>query len=261
MVNAKIIALLAGQGIAIADCVYCPHHPDDGCSCRKPKTGLWDMLSQKYHLDPSGTVFVGNRSSDVDCAKAIGCLSIRIYDEHPMTSLPDIIVDDLLQLATFLQKNSSLDRPLKTLEEVVTLSLHSRRLGKIIITTNGTFDLLHPGHQFLLSESRKYGDVLIVGVNSDASVRRYKGPNRPYESQEIRARKVAAFADAVFIFDADDPRPWLPHIRPHIHVNAETYGEECIESNVLSEIGAKLVLVPVHRELGSTSEKIRTRLV
>jgi rfaE bifunctional protein nucleotidyltransferase chain/domain len=135
----------------------------------------------------------------------------------------------------------------------------ARKRGKRIVTTNGAFDLLHPGHRFLLEEAKAQGDVLIVGVNSDASVRGSKGPGRPVELQDIRARKVAAYADAVFVFDDPDPRSWLPSIRPDVHVNAETYGRDCIEAPVLREIGATLVLVPVRKELGSTSEILRTR--
>lgn len=134
-----------------------------------------------------------------------------------------------------------------------------RASGKTVVTTNGTFDLLHAGHQFLLSEARKHGDILIVGVNSDASVRRYKGPDRPAEPEAVRAEKVAAFADVVFIFGDDDPRPWLPLIHPDVHVNAESYGKECVEAPVLKEIGALLVLVPARPDLGSTTEILRSR--
>jgi D-beta-D-heptose 7-phosphate kinase/D-beta-D-heptose 1-phosphate adenosyltransferase len=94
-------------------------------------------------------------------------------------------------------------------------------------------------------------------VNSDASVRRSKGPDRPVESHDIRAQKTAAFADAVFVFDEEDPRAWLPQIHPHVHVNAATYGEDCIEAPVLRAIGAALILVPVRPDLGSTSEILR----
>lgn len=134
-----------------------------------------------------------------------------------------------------------------------------RRDGKTIVTTNGAFDLLHAGHIFLLEETRKHGDILIVGVNSDASVRRCKGKTRPIEREDMRAQRVAKHADAVFIFDQDDPRSWLPIIRPNVHANAEIYGEHCIEAPVLREINARLVLIPIRPELGSTTEILQTR--
>ncbi len=144
-----------------------------------------------------------------------------------------------------------------SLAEAVLHAERCRAAGKTIVTTNGTFDLLHAGHLFLLSQARLQGDVVIVGVNSDASVKRYKGPDRPREPQNIRAQNVAGHADFVFIFDDDDPRPWLPLIRPHVHVNAATYGVECVEAGVLRWIGARLVLVPVRPELGSTTANLR----
>lgn len=146
-----------------------------------------------------------------------------------------------------------------SLQEAAVVAEKARAEGKTIVTTNGTFDLLHAGHLFLLSEARKQGDVLMVGVNSDASVRRYKGPGRPIEPEQVRAEHIAAHADAVFIFDDDDPRGWLKKIHPHVHANAETYGPECIEAPVLRQIGARLHLVPVKKELGSTTEKLQTK--
>ena len=144
-----------------------------------------------------------------------------------------------------------------SLADVVVCISEARDSGKKIVTTNGAFDLLHPGHLFLLEEARKHGDVLIVGVNNDAQVKRVKGEGRPAETEKIRAEKVAKHADFVFIFAGSDPREFLKAIRPDVHVNAETYGENCIEAEVLRNIGAKLVLVPVRKELGSTTEKIR----
>lgn len=141
-----------------------------------------------------------------------------------------------------------------TVEEIAQLTRSAQSDGKVVVTTNGSFDLLHPGHLFLLDEARKQGDILIVGVNSDASVKRYKGPDRPIESQDIRAAKVSEHADFVFIFDDDDPRNWLKIIRPNVHANAVTYGDDCIEKPVLDEIGATLYLVPIQEELGSTTE-------
>ncbi len=134
-----------------------------------------------------------------------------------------------------------------------------RSEGKTVVTTNGAFDLLHDGHRFLFEEARKHGDILIVGVNSDASVRRAKGKGRPVEPQDKRMRQAAAFADVVFVFDDPDPRAWLRLIRPNMHVNATTYGPDCIEAPVLQEIGATLVLVPVKEALGSTTEILRVR--
>lgn len=131
--------------------------------------------------------------------------------------------------------------------------------GQTVVTTNGSFDLLHQGHEFLLGECKKQGDILIVGVNSDVSVKRYKGPDRPIDSEDTRAGNAAKHADYVFIFDDDDPRSWLKEIRPNVHCNAASYGEDCIEAPVVKDVGATLYLVPIQTELGSTTEILRQR--
>lgn len=146
-----------------------------------------------------------------------------------------------------------------SLTDAVKESRKAQKEGGVVVTTNGSFDLFHLGHEFLLLESRKQGDVLIVGVNSNASVKRYKGEDRPIESEEVRAANVARLADYVFLFEEDDPREWLRMIRPDVHCNAASYGEDCIEKHVLQEIGAELYLVPVKKDLGSTTEILRKR--
>jgi D-glycero-beta-D-manno-heptose 1-phosphate adenylyltransferase len=146
-----------------------------------------------------------------------------------------------------------------SISEAAAFAEEARAQGKTVVTTNGSFDLFHPGHKFLLKESKKLGDVLIVGVNSDKSVKGYKGQGRPIDPEQKRAENVSAYADAVFIFDDADPSEWLKHIRPNVHANAETYGEECIEAPVLKELGVTLVLIPVKKELGSTTEILKNQ--
>src|SRR2546421_82096 len=94
--------------------------------------------------------------------------------------------------------------------------LRRRKLG--IVTSNGCFDLLHVGHVRYLQAARRLGDTLIVGVNSDGSVRRLKGPNRPINPAEDRAEVLAALdcVDYVVIFDEDTPRELLQQVRPDI---------------------------------------------
>ncbi len=134
----------------------------------------------------------------------------------------------------------------------------ARKAGKRVVTTNGVFDLFSVPHLLLLEFAKAQGDLLFVGVNSDASVRALKGEGRPVVPQEERARIVAGLAcvDCVFLFDDPDPRPWLPLIRPDAHVNSAEYTEECVEAGVLREIGAALVLHPRDTAHRSTSDVI-----
>lgn len=241
------------QGIHIEAFEFCPHIADDHCACRKPKTGMWEAHKKQFPLlRASETVMVGDKDEDVLLGQAIGCTTARILStQYPRTVEAEYLVRSLNELADILLAPA--DR-LYQFDEVVEFAEGIHAQGYSIVTTNGAFDLFHAGHRFLIDEAHKHGDFLIVGINSDASVRRAKGEGRPVQNEETRARMVARYADAVFIFDDDDPRPWLPKIKPQAHVNAATYGEQCVERPVLDQIGAKLILVPVKKELGSTTQ-------
>jgi D-beta-D-heptose 7-phosphate kinase/D-beta-D-heptose 1-phosphate adenosyltransferase len=120
-----------------------------------------------------------------------------------------------------------------------------RAKGKRIVTTNGSFDILHNGHLHILNEARQRGDVLIVGLNSDASVRSYKGKNRPVVPERRRAEMLLALrmVDYVHIFDEADPIAFLTEIKPDVHVNGSEYGENCIESETVTRGGGSIHIV------------------
>jgi len=120
-----------------------------------------------------------------------------------------------------------------------------RAKGKRLVTINGSFDVLHGGHLHILNEARKLGDVLIVGLNSDASVRRYKGPSRPIVPERQRAEMLLALrmVDYVHIFDEADPIAFLQEVRPDVHVNGSEYGENCIERDTVRRSGGTIHIV------------------
>jgi D-beta-D-heptose 7-phosphate kinase / D-beta-D-heptose 1-phosphate adenosyltransferase len=120
-----------------------------------------------------------------------------------------------------------------------------RAAGKRIVTINGSFDLLHAGHLHIIREASRQGDALIVGLNSDASVRRYKGPSRPLIAEGYRAELLLAlrFVDYVHVFDEPDPIAFLEEVRPDVHVNGAEYGAECVEASVVARYGGRLHLV------------------
>ncbi|MDD5041860.1 MAG: HAD-IIIA family hydrolase [Candidatus Peribacteraceae bacterium] len=250
-----VIQLLKAEGVRIEAAEQCPHRMEDACTCRKPKTGMWEALRSRFpNLTAEETILVGDMDRDIQMGRAIGCRTARIFSSKFPRAVPaDFLVRSLSELADLLLAPTE---RMQSLAGVVRIAQGARAKGQTVVTTNGAFDLFHSGHRFLLEEARKYGDVLIVGVNSDASVRKAKGEGRPLQSAETRARSVSRFADAVFIFDDDDPRPWLPQIKPQVHVNAATYGAQCVERPILDQIGAKLVLVPVKKELGSTTQHL-----
>jgi D-beta-D-heptose 7-phosphate kinase/D-beta-D-heptose 1-phosphate adenosyltransferase len=127
--------------------------------------------------------------------------------------------------------------------------VHRRRLaGQSIVFTNGCFDILHLGHVRLLQEAKALGDYLVVGVNSDASVRRLKGPSRPVNPADARAEVVNALGavDAVTVFEEDTPLSLISAIRPNVLVKGGDYRPEQVIGRVEVEAaGGRLVLVPL----------------
>jgi len=141
---------------------------------------------------------------------------------------------------------------IKSLDEILEIVTKANKEGKRIVTTNGSFDLLHAGHIDLFWKAKSEGDILIVGVNSDQSVKAYKKkPSRPIIPEQYRAEAVAAvmYVDYVFLFDDLIPNPWLDRIRPDVHANSAEYGKDCVETEVLKKYGGELFLVPKEKVL------------
>ncbi len=128
-----------------------------------------------------------------------------------------------------------------------------------VVTTNGCFDLLHAGHLDLLTRAKALGDVLVVLVNDDGSVRRLKGPSRPIVPAGERAELVAALrpVDYVVLFSEDTPERALAAIRPAVHVKGGDYRREDLpETAVVEEGGGEVVIVPLVPSR-STTELLR----
>ncbi len=134
-----------------------------------------------------------------------------------------------------------------------------RREGRTVVFTNGVFDLLHPGHGRYLQAARAEGNALIVGVNSDRSVRANKGPSRPITPEAERAEILAALAcvDAVVIFDEETPAVIISRLQPDVLVKGADWAADAIVGrDVVEARGGRVVRVPV--EAGwSTSAIVR----
>jgi len=114
--------------------------------------------------------------------------------------------------------------------------------------TNGVFDLLHPGHLDVLTAARAEGDALIVGVNSDASVKRLKGPSRPVHDQLARAVVLGALecVDAVVVFDEDTPLELVNVLRPDVIVKGGDYTPETVVgADTVQAHGGRVVIIPI----------------
>ncbi len=130
-----------------------------------------------------------------------------------------------------------------------------RAQGQTIVLTNGCFDLLHAGHIETLEAARAYGNVLIVGVNSDASVQALKGPGRPLNAEGNRARVIAALAcvDAVTIFDESTASALLATLRPHVYVKGGDYDANNLpERDVVAQYNIAVVFCRLVPDLSTT---------
>ena len=139
------------------------------------------------------------------------------------------------------------DSRVLTLDEAVRWREQQREGKRVVVFTNGVFDLLHAGHVAYLEHARTLGDALIVAVNSDESTRRLKGPSRPFVPFEDRKAVIAGLrcVDAVVGFDELTPEGVLDRLRPDIHVKSAQYRiEDLPEREVIQNFGGRIVLAP-----------------
>lgn len=147
-------------------------------------------------------------------------------------------------------------RELVKREDLQALLAKLRQEGKTIVTTNGCFDILHVGHVRYLEETKKFGDVLIVALNSDASVRRLKGEGRPINNENDRAEVLNALksVDYVVLFDEDSPMQLLAEIKPDVHTKGADYTVETLpEAKVILENGGRLEFIKFVEGKSTTS--------
>ena len=142
-----------------------------------------------------------------------------------------------------------------TLAEAEFLVKKLRTAGKSIVFTNGVYDLLHPGHVRYLQAARALGDALIVGVNSDRSVRANKGPRRPIHPEAERAEVIAAMdcVDAAVIFDEDTPHEIISRLQPDVLVKGADWAEDAIVGrDVVEARGGRVVRMPIEQGFSTT---------
>jgi len=143
-------------------------------------------------------------------------------------------LEEILKVQNDIYKDS-IESKIVTLKELLTILPQNKK----IVFTNGCFDILHPGHASYLNKAKELGDILIVGLNSDDSVRRLKGKNRPINNQQDRAYMLAALSstDYIVIFEEDTPYELIKAIKPDILVKGADYkGKEVVGSDIAKEV-------------------------
>ncbi len=148
-------------------------------------------------------------------------------------------------------------------KQLLVLAEGWRRQGLKIAWTNGCFDLLHAGHIDYLEKAKQFGDVLIVGLNSDRSVKQWKGGSRPICSEKDRAKVLAAicFVDYILLFDDPSPIKILAQLKPDFFIKGGDYSLETIDQReraAIENYGGTIVILPKYQGLSTTAiiEKI-----
>ena len=139
------------------------------------------------------------------------------------------------------------NKKIKRINELKYIVEELKKQNKKIVTTNGVFDILHIGHIRYLKEAKKLGNILIVGINSDASVKRIKDPRRPFNNENNRAEILAALecVDYVTIFNEDNPIIFLKAVMPNTHVKGGDYNmDQIVEKSVVENNQGEVKLIP-----------------
>ena len=153
-------------------------------------------------------------------------------------------------------------RKIKSAAALARLVRAAKARGRTVVFTNGCFDLLHAGHVTLLERARRLGDLLVVGINSDRSVRALKGPRRPLVPQGDRAKLLAAFAsvDYVIVFNELTPRRLVAQLKPHVLVKGSDWaGGEIIGREIVERTGGRVVRIPLLKGYSTTQLLKRMR--
>jgi D-beta-D-heptose 7-phosphate kinase/D-beta-D-heptose 1-phosphate adenosyltransferase len=144
---------------------------------------------------------------------------------------------------------------LRSLSQLMVEVASRRRDGQKVVFTNGVFDLLHTGHISLLEKSRQQGDMLIVAVNTDASVKRLKGPERPINTEIDRAMVLGALTcvDAVVLFEQDTPLELIRAVKPDVLIKGADYSKDkVVGADVVEAAGGKVVLIELVKDRSTT---------
>jgi len=137
---------------------------------------------------------------------------------------------------------------IKTLPEIKKIVNDFKKKGKKIVFTNGCFDIIHAGHIKILKKAKSLGDILIVGLNKDKSVRKLKGENRPIMKEKHRAEILASFemVDFVVLFGEETPEKLIKEIKPDVLVKGEDYkNKKIVGKEIVEKYGGKVILCPL----------------
>ena len=151
---------------------------------------------------------------------------------------------------------------IKSLDELKVITENATGEGKTVVFTNGCFDLVHPGHVHLLRQAKALGDILIVAVNTDRSIKEIKGPNRPILPEDGRGALLTAMemVDYVIFFDEPNPTRLIAALKPSVLVKGGDWGrDEVVGSEIVEKNGGRVELIPYLKGYSTTEIIERTQ--
>ena len=195
-------------------------------------------------FNPEDSAWLSNMAASIVVGK-VGTAVVTLNE------INEYLQDEMLRTAHTVLK-------LEELKKIVSLA---KGTGKTVVFTNGCFDLIHGGHIEFLQKAREKGDLLVVGLNSDRSVKSIKGEGRPIKSEKERANIISAlrYVDYITIFDESTPEDLIREVRPDILVKGDDYAiDEVVGREIVEGYGAKVELIPIVQGLSTTNivEKI-----
>ena len=260
--NQEMIKRLKVLGAKIDSIYFCPHHPTEAnverynrvCECRKPAPGMILKASKEHNIDLKHSWMIGDRESDIKAGKTAGCKTILIGRD----------AKNLNEAAKMINESCSpvLNRKIRDKYNIMELVQELRKNGKKIVFTNGCFDILHYGHVYYLSEAKKLGDVLIVGLNSDNSIKKIKGKTRPINGEAVRLAVIIALeaVDYAIVFNQETPLNLIEMIKPNTHVKGGDWKDKKIpEKKAVEKNGGRIEFIDYLNGYSTTSiiEKIK----
>ena len=232
----------------------------------KPNPEIYSLTARKLNLLPQNCLAIEDSAPGIEAAKRAGMICVGYKNPHSGNqdmSKADFIVDDfslssLSKIFKYLFSTFQLmTEKAKTVEIMEKIAEGLRADNKKIVTTNGSFDILHAAHINLLEKAKQEGDILIVLLNSDSSIKRAKGEKRPIVSELERAKMLSALeaVDYIAIFNEDKPLNYIERIKPHVHVKGGSVIETRMseEKELISKWDGEYKQFPLEEGFSTTS--------
>lgn len=246
--NRKMIEQLKKDGVVIDAVYFCPHHPEAKiekyrkvCECRKPKPGMLLKAAKEHNISLKDSWMIGDKEDDISAGKAAGCKTIKLGKKDSADFSATTLID-AVEIIFGSETNWKMVSESK-LEKIVK---KAKNHGKKIVFTNGCFDILHAGHVDYLKKAKALGDMLIIGLNSDESVRKIKDPKRPINTEFWRAKVLSAleYVDYIVIFNEKTPEKLVEKLKPDIYVKGSDWRLSRLpEKKIVEKYGGKVVLI------------------